>query len=135
MRDLRAWHGGTPNHADRTRYLPNVEFVGGGWAVLLQHLIAMFVLRLLVLPLCAVHLTNFYTTWLPYSQPRWVDSFCGLGEQGFILDPCSPNLPRDAYALLGPRAQALARGIVSDDIGDWLADDFAQVTRHSSEAF
>lgn len=32
VRDLRAWHGGTPNGSFRTRYLPNAEFVSAAWA-------------------------------------------------------------------------------------------------------
>jgi len=35
VRDLRAWHGGTPNGADRTRYLPNAEFVSAPWGSLM----------------------------------------------------------------------------------------------------
>lgn len=31
LRDLRAWHGGTPNVLARTRHLPNAEFVNAQW--------------------------------------------------------------------------------------------------------
>lgn len=34
VRDLRAWHGGTPNLSDKTRYLPNAEFVSRMWGSL-----------------------------------------------------------------------------------------------------
>eukprot|EP00933_Yihiella_yeosuensis_P038373 TRINITY_DN32309_c0_g1_i2.p1 TRINITY_DN32309_c0_g1~~TRINITY_DN32309_c0_g1_i2.p1 ORF type:complete len:495 (+),score=80.17 TRINITY_DN32309_c0_g1_i2:138-1622(+) len=34
VRDLRVWHGGTPNGSDRTRYLPNAEFVSHIWGQL-----------------------------------------------------------------------------------------------------
>mmetsp|Transcript_14281 Transcript_14281/g.40894 ORF Transcript_14281/g.40894 Transcript_14281/m.40894 type:complete len:486 (-) Transcript_14281:17-1474(-) len=32
FRDLRAWHGGTPNALDQPRLLPNAEFVSRDWA-------------------------------------------------------------------------------------------------------
>merc|ERR1712228_729126 len=32
VRDLRAWHGGTPSGSNQTRYLPNAEFVSLEWA-------------------------------------------------------------------------------------------------------
>eukprot|EP00927_Polykrikos_kofoidii_P049282 TRINITY_DN43360_c0_g1_i1.p1 TRINITY_DN43360_c0_g1~~TRINITY_DN43360_c0_g1_i1.p1 ORF type:complete len:501 (+),score=58.10 TRINITY_DN43360_c0_g1_i1:83-1585(+) len=32
VRDLRLWHGGTPNLLNRTRYLPGLEFVSFKWA-------------------------------------------------------------------------------------------------------
>lgn len=32
LRDLRLWHGGTPNSLNRTRYLPGSEFVSSAWA-------------------------------------------------------------------------------------------------------
>jgi len=31
VRDLRAWHGGTPNALTKTRYMPNAEFVNAQW--------------------------------------------------------------------------------------------------------
>jgi len=34
VRDLRTWHGGTPNLLDQTRYLPNAEFVDGEMAAM-----------------------------------------------------------------------------------------------------
>eukprot|EP00928_Gymnodinium_smaydae_P096071 TRINITY_DN8408_c0_g1_i1.p1 TRINITY_DN8408_c0_g1~~TRINITY_DN8408_c0_g1_i1.p1 ORF type:complete len:469 (-),score=58.38 TRINITY_DN8408_c0_g1_i1:54-1274(-) len=36
IRDLRTWHGGTPNVTDRTRFLPNVELVSEQYASHLQ---------------------------------------------------------------------------------------------------
>eukprot|EP00927_Polykrikos_kofoidii_P008737 TRINITY_DN13643_c0_g1_i1.p1 TRINITY_DN13643_c0_g1~~TRINITY_DN13643_c0_g1_i1.p1 ORF type:complete len:493 (-),score=47.97 TRINITY_DN13643_c0_g1_i1:218-1696(-) len=31
IRDLRAWHGGTPSGSDKARFLPNAEFVSLAW--------------------------------------------------------------------------------------------------------
>jgi len=107
VRDLRTWHGGTPNTLRSTRYLPNLEFVDGEWA----------------------HRTCGKGGYLdPCGQILPASAHARLSVAG-------QSVSRGIVDASGALEEIDATGNGDLRVTSWLDREFAQFTRHSADSY